>query len=130
MTESPVDIAITEAITEESHITKESPELEHLDSRQSDQTNISEGEETVKLDISQSLDTQERQDDPAETVNTKETSQLLDVNDEIMENCDSIESSKANGEVEMDTPDKEKEKKTAEIKVKIFVVLVVGSNWS
>ena len=125
MTESPVDIAITEAITEESPITKESPELEHFDSRQSDQTNISE--ETVRLDISQSLDTQERQDGPAETVNTKETSQLLDVNDEIMENCDSIESSKANGEVEMDTPDKEKEKKTPEIKVKIFVLLVVCS---
>ena len=125
MTESPVDIGT--AITEERSNTKESPELEHLDWRQSDQTNISE--ETARLDISQSLDTQEGEDEPDESLNTQETSQLIDVNDEIMENYDSVETSKANGEVELETPDKEKEKETAEIKVNICVVgMAVYSN--
>ena len=99
--------------------TEENPELEHFDWRQSHQTNISE--ETATLDISPSRDTQEGEHENDDNIKTKETSQLIDVNDEIMENYDSVETSKANGEVELETPDKEKEKETADIKVNICV---------
>ena len=93
--------------------TEENPELEHFDWRQSHQTNISE--ETATLDISPSRDTQEREHENDDNIKTKETSQLIDVNDEIMENYDSLESSKSNGEIEMEN--QEKEKKPVEIKV-------------
>ena len=53
-----------------------------------------------------------------EAIKTKEISQLMDVNDEIIENYDSLESLKSNGEVEPENQEKEKEKEKFEIKVK------------
>ena len=112
VTESCVDII---ALTEELTNIEESPEHEHLNSRQSDHTNISE--ETSRLEISESPDSQKKYESD-EAIKTKESPQLIDVNDEIMENYDSLESLKSNGEVEPENQEKEKEKEKFEIKVK------------
>ena len=121
MTESPV--GMERAITEELTNTEESRELEHLDSRQSGDTNISE--KTPSLDISDCQASKKKdglvEAENDETINAKEPSQLIEVNDEIMENYDFVESSRSNGEVEMENQEKEKEKEKA-IKV-IFVLL-------
>ena len=121
MTESPV--GMERAITEELTNTEESRELEHSDSRQSGDTNISE--KTASLDISDSQASKKKdglvEAENDETVNAKEPSQLIEVNDEIMENYDFVESSRSNGEVEMENQEKEKEKEKA-IKVR-FVLL-------
>ena len=121
MTENPV--GMERAITEELTNTEESRELEHLDSRQSDDTNISE--KTARLDISDCQASKKKdglvEAENDETINAKEPSQLIEVNDEIMENYDFVESSRSNGEVEMENQEKEKEKEKA-IKVR-FVLL-------
>ena len=119
VTESCVDII---ALTEELTNIEESPEHEHLNSRQSDHTNISE--ETSRLEISESPDSQKKYESD-EAIKTKESPQLIDVNDEIMENYDSLESLKSNGEVETEIQDKEKEKEKEKVEIKVD--LCVGS---
>lgn len=111
-TESSVNIekSLTEGVTE----------LEHFDSAQPDHRNISK--KTARVDISESLGPPEGEsfveDEKVEAIKTKEISQLMDVNDEIIENYDSLESLKSNGEVEPENQEKEKEKEKFEIKVK------------